>query len=123
MESIKYIKLWAKLMNTARYTGCHQLPERSFFIRGYQFPVCARCAGAFVGEIASYILIAFKFFISPLWTIVLLFIMGLDWLIQFLNIKQSTNVRRFFTGICGGAGITFLYANIILFALQKIKAK
>ncbi|MGG7175281.1 DUF2085 domain-containing protein [Clostridium neonatale] len=25
--------------------GCHQLPDRSFFIRSYQFPICARCTG------------------------------------------------------------------------------
>ncbi len=28
---------------------CHQLPERSFFIAGHQFAVCARCTGLDVG--------------------------------------------------------------------------
>jgi uncharacterized membrane protein len=27
---------------------CHQRPERSFFLDGHQFPVCARCTGLYV---------------------------------------------------------------------------
>jgi len=28
---------------------CHQRPERSFYVAGAQLPVCARCAGLYVG--------------------------------------------------------------------------
>ena len=27
---------------------CHQRPERSFFLNGHQFPVCARCTGLYL---------------------------------------------------------------------------
>jgi uncharacterized membrane protein len=27
---------------------CHQLPDRSFFVDGHQFPVCARCTGLYL---------------------------------------------------------------------------
>jgi uncharacterized membrane protein len=27
---------------------CHQKPERSFFLDGHQFPVCARCTGLYL---------------------------------------------------------------------------
>ena len=28
---------------------CHQIPARSFFTRGQQWPVCARCSGLYLG--------------------------------------------------------------------------
>ena len=31
------------------HSGCHQMPERSFFYKGKQFPVCARCTGVIIG--------------------------------------------------------------------------
>jgi len=37
-------KLWIAAMEwCGRYCGCHQMPERSFSVKGYQFPLCARC--------------------------------------------------------------------------------
>jgi len=34
-------------------TICHQLPERSFHLAGYQLPVCARCIGIYLGAAAA----------------------------------------------------------------------
>jgi uncharacterized membrane protein len=28
---------------------CHQIPERSFYLAGFQLPVCGRCLGIYVG--------------------------------------------------------------------------
>jgi hypothetical protein len=28
---------------------CHQIPERSFYVAGFQLPVCARCLGLYAG--------------------------------------------------------------------------
>jgi uncharacterized membrane protein len=32
---------------------CHQQPERSFFLDGDQFPVCARCTGLYISAAAG----------------------------------------------------------------------
>src|SRR4051812_8161347 len=43
----------AYLLSAAVYFSagllCHQRPERSFYLWGTQFPVCARCAGIYAG--------------------------------------------------------------------------
>lgn len=32
---------------------CHQIPERSFHLAGFQLPVCARCLGIYLGASAG----------------------------------------------------------------------
>ena len=40
---------------------CHQRPERSFFVDGHQFPVCARCTGLYLSAAVGLLgWIAFK---------------------------------------------------------------
>lgn len=39
---------------------CHQRPERSFHFWGAQFPVCARCAGIYVGAVIAAIAAAIR---------------------------------------------------------------
>ena len=43
--------------------------------------------------------------------------MLLDWLIQYLGIRESTNVRRLLTGILGGYGIATTYLQVLAFLL------
>lgn len=102
-------------------SGCHQMPERSFFYHGKQFPVCARCTGVFIGQTAAVILAMFKFTLKFPTSIMLICVMGIDWCIQELNIKQSTNIRRLITGICGGLGVFSLYITVIKEIIKYIK--
>ncbi len=99
---------------------CHQKPERSFFVKGYQFPLCARCTGIVIGFIFAIICLIFKCFISFKGSLILSLIMLTDWLIQFAKIKESTNIRRLITGILGGFGLSNLYYFIIIFIHNKI---
>ena len=100
----KSYQFWRRCMTLGEQTGCHQLPERSFFIKNYQMPVCARCTGVILGyllAIPSYILFGFNLSISYLGC----FCMLLDWSLQAMKIKPSTNKRRLITGVLGGFGI------------------
>ncbi|MBO5317534.1 MAG: DUF2085 domain-containing protein [Oscillospiraceae bacterium] len=98
--------------------GCHQRPDRSFFFKGYQFPVCARCTGVLIGylvAIPSYIAWGVNLRIC----IIFAAIMFLDWVLQYGKLLESTNIRRLATGVCGGYSIMsvqmFLLHHIVKF--------
>ena len=113
------MKFWIKLMQFGKRLGCHQIAERSFFFKGYQFPVCARCTGVILGEIAS-IFCLFLFKID--WWILLLLLapMAIDWGLQFFNILKSDNIRRIITGLLGGFSLTYLYYYLIISIIKGI---
>lgn len=114
-------KVWISLMKYGHRIGCHQMPERSFFYKGYQFPVCARCTGVILGEIITVILLVFKVHLSIIASIILLLIMGFDWFIQYIQLLQSNNIRRLVTGFIGGIGLTYIYYYLILYLLKILK--
>ena len=102
------------LMALGNISGCHQLPERSFFYKNRQFPVCARCTGVFIGGVIGVAL--FFFYKLPIWLCVLFcLVLLVDWLIQRIGIKPSTNFRRLLTGIVCGAGIWQLHIRLLIF--------
>ena len=63
-------KLWESILNIFNFigdnSGCHQIPERSFTIKGYTLPICARCTGVVIGQLITMIFLFFKI-ILPLW--------------------------------------------------------
>lgn len=119
IQESKSTDLWLQFMQIGAKTGCHQRADRSLFYKGYQFPICARCTGVLIGYIASIITIIF---ILPDFWLGFSFcaIMFIDWLIQFLKIRESNNIRRIITGILGGYGIIICEFNVILFLILCI---
>lgn len=113
-------RIWLHLMRLGQALGCHQREDRSFSFCGYQFPVCARCTGVFAGEIGGLVLFICGIRLSFLSIAALLFVMGLDWGIQRIGLLESTNPRRFLTGICGGIGTAFFYTRIFSLILKGI---
>lgn len=105
--------LWLSLLEQIRIlgnnSGCHQRPDRSFFIKGKQFPVCARCTGVFLGQLMAVILEIKKKNKSIKLSGALLMTMGLDWFLQEIGLRESTNIRRLITGFMGGLGLFGLY--------------
>ena len=115
-------QIWLRLMKLGEKTGCHQRCDRSFFYKGKQFPICARCTGVLIAyfiSILRYIIVSCKrrSFRYPSragkksHTLALLgcLSMLMDWTIQAVHVKESTNRRRLLTGFFGGLGLMHFY--------------
>ncbi|WP_310603805.1 DUF2085 domain-containing protein [Anaerosporobacter sp.] len=112
-------------MKIGERTGCHQRHDRSFFFHGKQFPVCARCTGvmcAYIFSLIRYLLVSskrrsFKYprsedkkphIVALLGCITML----IDWTVQAVHLRESTNKRRLITGFLGGLGLMHFYITI-----------
>lgn len=98
---------------------CHRLPERSFFFRGKQFPICARCTGILCGYFLGIIYVLLHKNISLILFLLLMFPIGLDGIGQLYGRWESTNIRRFITGILAGIGTVIICKAAIVLGLQS----
>lgn len=96
---------------------CHRRADRSFFYKGKQFPVCARCTGIWVGYGLGILL---SLVAIPSWwvAIVLLLPMSLDVLTQLLHWRESTNGLRVLTGIAGGIAEIIILIQVLIYITQ-----
>ena len=98
---------------------CHRKPERSFFYKGRQFPVCARCTGFYISGITSIILLNFipvPYSITTLLIgIILLIPCAIDGFTQLFEMRESINILRLITGLLGGVGLILVYEMMIRF--------
>ena len=103
-------------MNPTKYL-CHRIPERSFFIKGHQFPVCARCTGFYTGLAVFLIWNCFfklNYDINTLIISMALMIpAAIDGATQYFGSRESNNALRFITGFIGGIGL-IIFLKIII---------
>ncbi len=97
---------------------CHRRPERSFFIKGHQFPVCARCTGLYI---AVVLYVIYAYFVPVTYTLPVLILailmvipMAVDGLTQLFDLRLSNNTLRFVTGFLGGLGLVIVLKIIRL---------
>ena len=88
--------------------GCHCREDRSFFYKGRQFPVCARCTGLLLGFL--FALATMFLYTPPVYVLVIALVpMILDGLIQRFTPYESGNIRRLLTGLLFGYGAICLF--------------
>lgn len=116
--------MWEKVLNLFNYigdhSGCHQIPERCFKIKGYTFPLCARCTGILIGQILACIVIMCGVTVPFGISLAMFGIMGIDGSVQHFGIKESTNTRRFLTGFLGGFGFIVIVVKIIAYIIKLV---
>lgn len=122
LQQNKTYKRWVKAMEAGERIGCHQKPERSFYVKGYQLPVCSRCFGIYIGYVIGFFLYL-KFGFSKLkeFGVIGVVIMFMDWWLQYMKVLQSTNLRRLLTGVYGGIGYIIFYMKGIACVGKGIK--
>jgi len=83
---------------------CHQLPERSFHLAGYQFAVCARCTGLYSGFASATLLYPLARSLertdtpSRIWLLLAAVPLGVDFGLGYFGIWENTHLTRFVTG-------------------------
>lgn len=107
-------------MEAGERLGCHQMPERSFFYKNYQFPVCARCTGVIVSSVLA-VIIFMKKRIPVKICLGMSGVMFMDWLFQYMGIRESNNKRRLLTGLIGGLGYSTLHLYMYKFLFDKLR--
>ena len=102
---------------------CHRMPERSFFIKGHQFPVCARCTGFYTGLIVFLIWNCFFELNNDIGTLLISMILmipvAIDGITQYFGPRESTNTLRFITGFIGGIGL-IIFLKIIIRGILNV---
>jgi uncharacterized membrane protein len=103
---------------------CHRIPERSFFIKGHQFPVCARCTGFYTG-LALFLVYNFFYPIDYslslfIFSIILMIPAAIDGFSQLFKMRESNNTLRFLTGLLGGIGLIIFLKIVIEWCLKTL---
>jgi uncharacterized membrane protein len=105
--------LWALPLYQAFSLVCHQIPERSFFIAGHPFAVCARCFGLYAGftlaTITYPLVCSLKKTSAPprKWLFIAAVPLVIDYGLGAFGIWNNTHSSRFITGALLGAVAVF----------------
>jgi uncharacterized membrane protein len=109
-------KVWVLFMRIGAFCGCHQMPERSFCFRNYQYPLCARCTGVLLGQV---LMLSLWHPIGLIYSILGLSILLGDWLLQRFKLFISNNNLRLTTGILAGYSMISLYFCAFTYIFRK----
>jgi uncharacterized membrane protein len=97
---------------------CHQLPERSFFVFGAQFPLCIRCSALLAGALGALV---YVFIRLPLPGVKLCITMTLPMVIEIAaassGLAGSANLLRGVNGVV--FGFFFLMGSMVWLASRE----
>lgn len=107
---------------------CHQLPERSFFIAGHPFAVCARCTGLYAGfaiAMMTYPLLrSLRQTEAPArkWLFLAALPLALDFAVGYFDIWENTHSSRFATGaLLGAVSVFYIVPGLSDLSLRSAK--
>lgn len=107
-------------LGNMQFLVCHRRPDRSFFYRKKQFPVCARCTGTLIGFAALPLFSLKVLSFGLVWTLLLNVPAMIDGGTQAMGWRESNNWLRLITGIMLGMAQVGLAAICGDFIIQKL---
>jgi uncharacterized membrane protein len=109
---------------------CHQIPDRSFFIAGHQFAVCARCTGIYAGFTAATLFYPLVKSLRQLetparkWLFLAAAPLAIDFSLTFLGIWNNTHFSRFATGtLLGTVSVFYVMPGLLDLSLREWRTK
>ncbi|GAB4415104.1 MAG: hypothetical protein Kow00123_28110 [Anaerolineales bacterium] len=119
------LELAGQLIFVAYRVACHQRPERSFFLFGYQMAYCQRDTATYTTVVLAglaYALLRPRVKPLPLWGAALLVLpLAVDGTGQFFGLWASTWVSRVITGTLFGIALVWLVYPRIDDGLAEIR--
>jgi uncharacterized membrane protein len=109
---------------------CHQLPDRSFFIDGHPFAVCARCTGIYAGFAMATVLYPLMRSLRQTeapprkWLFIAAAILAIDFLYEFSGFGHTTHSSRLLTGaLLGAVAVFYVMPGLLDLSLRQWKRK
>ena len=116
---------WALPIYHAFSLVCHQIPERSFFVAGHPFAVCARCFGLYAGftlaAIAYPLVRSLKKTEAPprKWLFIAAAPLAIDYALGVFGIWNNTHSSRFITGaLLGSVAVLYVVPGLLDLGLR-----
>ncbi|HEU4479653.1 MAG TPA: DUF2085 domain-containing protein, partial [Pyrinomonadaceae bacterium] len=109
--------------------ACHQQPERSFFIAGLPFAVCARCTGLYIGFALAAVLYPLLTWLRRTnpperkWLFLAVGPLAIDFGLGLLGIWHNTHTSRFLTGALLGAVVVFYVMPALVELSQRFRTR
>jgi uncharacterized membrane protein len=120
---------WALTIYRTFSYFCHQLPERSFFIAGHPFAVCARCTGLYAGFTVAVVIYpllrSLRQTEAPArkWLFLAAAPLAIDFALGYFNIWENTHSSRFATGaLLGAVSVFYVMPGLMDLSLRSTKS-
>jgi uncharacterized membrane protein len=122
------------LLSLAVYKGfagaCHQMPERSFHLRGFPLAVCARCLGLYAGCLAGVVAYPLARGLARTevprraWLLLAAVPTSIDFLLGVTGLWENTHWSRFLTALVLGAAAAFyVVPGVVELASRRARAR
>jgi uncharacterized membrane protein len=119
MRSGGYLTLAAAIYKTFSFV-CHQLPDRSFHVAGFQFAVCSRCTGLYSGFAIAALFYPLARSLrrtdtpNLAWLALATLPLVVDFSLGYFGIWQNTHLTRFVTGaLLSSVAVLYIMPGLI----------